>query len=605
MKNPPEPAPAPMITVGHLIDPDSEVRGVWIASVWNLDYPSRTDLSADELRAELDEILEVCAENGLNTLFFQVRPAADALYESDLFPVSAALSTSGELTFDPLRYLVNTARPRNIRVYAWVTPLRATLTGTDPEALPDGHPAKEHPEWTVAYADGKLYFNAGLPEVRQLVADGVREIVTRYDVDGVEAGTAELRFAEVSALPDPAVSAEDFAFGVAVPMPGETVPVEVTVRNLGLGTATGVTVRVWVSDGEGEATELFGVGGTAAVLDLPGGVAVTLTNDWVCDDSLGELRFTARLEVPEGVGNASGGNDEATWRPGAADLWLEDAQSVAESATVRALRATVRNYGLAGASEGTVVVFRRGAPDGEEIGRDEVGAVLAGEANGYDAGVVWDMAGGAWTGAWETVYAVFEGAEAEEAASRAAVIRVMTPLDRDGDGLLDGEEEAMGTDPLNGDTNGDGVGDWEHVYVQFTDPLAGMGGAWTTNTPVAVPHEWLEGFAEALAAHGGDFEAFAADRAENGMPVWACYLAGVNPTIAEETFVALLEYVDGKLTVKWQPDLNEDGTKAERVYRVLGKKAMLDGEEWRDVTDVEDLDAEGWRFFRVKVALTE
>ena len=185
MNIPPEPAPAPMIEAGHLIDPDSEVRGVWIASVWNLDYPSRTDLSAEELQAELDAILETCADCGLNTVFFQVRPAADALYESDLFPVSSALSSRGELTFDPLRYLVNTARPRNIRVFAWVNPLRATLIGTDISALPDGHPAKAHPEWTVPYADGKLYFNAGLPEVRRLVADGVREIVTRYDVDGI------------------------------------------------------------------------------------------------------------------------------------------------------------------------------------------------------------------------------------------------------------------------------------------------------------------------------------------------------------------------------------------------------------------------------------
>ncbi len=185
MSMPPEPAPAPMIEAGRLIDPDSEVRGVWIASVWNLDYPSRTDLSADELRAELDAILSVLEGNGLNTIFFQVRPAADALYDSDLFPVSEALSTSGTLTFDPLRYLVETARPHNIRVFAWVNPLRATLTGTDVSVLPDGHPAKEHPEWTVAYADGRLYFNAGLPEVRQFVTDGVREIVTKYDVDGV------------------------------------------------------------------------------------------------------------------------------------------------------------------------------------------------------------------------------------------------------------------------------------------------------------------------------------------------------------------------------------------------------------------------------------
>jgi uncharacterized lipoprotein YddW (UPF0748 family)/N-acetylmuramoyl-L-alanine amidase len=183
--NPAEPSPVPSVEAGHLIDPDSELRGVWIASVWNLDYPSRTDLSADELRAELDEILSVMEENRLNAIFFQVRTAGDALYDSDLFPVSQALSTAGTLTFDPLRYLVETARPRNIRVFAWVNPLRATLLGTDVSALPAGHPAKEHPEWTVAYADGRLYFDAGLPEVRQFITDGVREIVMKYDVDGV------------------------------------------------------------------------------------------------------------------------------------------------------------------------------------------------------------------------------------------------------------------------------------------------------------------------------------------------------------------------------------------------------------------------------------
>ena len=82
MTNPPEPAPFPSIPVGHLIDPDSEVRGVWIASVWNLDYPSRTDLSAAELEAEADAILNDCAACGINTLFFQFRPAADALYDA-------------------------------------------------------------------------------------------------------------------------------------------------------------------------------------------------------------------------------------------------------------------------------------------------------------------------------------------------------------------------------------------------------------------------------------------------------------------------------------------------------------------------------------------
>ncbi len=63
-----------------IINPDSEVRGVWIASTWNIDYPSRTDLPADELKTELDRILDACSDLGLNTVFFQVRPACDALY---------------------------------------------------------------------------------------------------------------------------------------------------------------------------------------------------------------------------------------------------------------------------------------------------------------------------------------------------------------------------------------------------------------------------------------------------------------------------------------------------------------------------------------------
>lgn len=173
-----------------IIDPASEVRGVYIASVYNIDYPSRPDLSAAALKAELDAILDTAADAGLNTVYFQVRPSSDALYDSDIFPVSEALSTKGTLTVDPLAYLVEQAHQRNIYVHAWVNPLRVTVgtaakPETDPSALPDGSPAKAHPEWTVAYADGKLYYDAGLPEVRQLVADGVAEIVRKYNVDGI------------------------------------------------------------------------------------------------------------------------------------------------------------------------------------------------------------------------------------------------------------------------------------------------------------------------------------------------------------------------------------------------------------------------------------
>lgn len=168
-----------------IINPDSEIRGVWIASVYNIDYPSSNALSPAQQQAELDAILSTCAENKLNTIFFQVRPACDALYKSQIFPVSQYISADGTLPFDPLEYLVQKAHSMNIYVHAWVNPLRVTVSGDDLSALPDGSPAKENPDWVVPYADGKLYLNAGLAEVRQLIADGVREIVENYDVDGV------------------------------------------------------------------------------------------------------------------------------------------------------------------------------------------------------------------------------------------------------------------------------------------------------------------------------------------------------------------------------------------------------------------------------------
>ena len=171
---------------------DAPLLGVWAASVYNLDFPSRPDLSADELKAELDTIIENTKSWGLNALFLQVRPCADALYPSDIFPVSGVLSSSGELPggFDPLAYAVERAHAEGLELHAWVNPLRVTAGSAeepqhDAVALPENSPARLHPEYTVPYADGKLYFDAGWPEVRRLVADGVAEIVKNYDVDGI------------------------------------------------------------------------------------------------------------------------------------------------------------------------------------------------------------------------------------------------------------------------------------------------------------------------------------------------------------------------------------------------------------------------------------
>ncbi len=185
MTNKPLQPSKPATSLTHIINPDSEVRGVWIASVYNIDYPSRADLTADQLKGEIDAILDTCQRAGLNTVFFQVRPHCDALYDSALFPVSSSISSSGTLVFDPLEYIVSEGHKRNIFIHAWVNPLRVTMASHDLSALPESSPARQHPDWTVAYGDGKLYLNAGVPEVRELIADGVREIVSNYDVDGV------------------------------------------------------------------------------------------------------------------------------------------------------------------------------------------------------------------------------------------------------------------------------------------------------------------------------------------------------------------------------------------------------------------------------------
>ncbi len=168
----------------------SEIRGVWIASVYGLDFPSAPDLSADQLKAEVDKIVKTASDAGLNSLFFQVRPSCDALYSSTVFPVSKYLSTNGTLQLDTLEYMITEAHKCGIAVHAWVNPLRAAVgnkssPATDTSVLADSSPVKAHPQWCVAYSDGNLYLNPGIPEVRRLVADGITEIVTNYDVDGV------------------------------------------------------------------------------------------------------------------------------------------------------------------------------------------------------------------------------------------------------------------------------------------------------------------------------------------------------------------------------------------------------------------------------------
>ena len=180
---------------GRLTVPSSqEMRGVWIASVENINFPSKKGLSAAEQKKELDEIVRTCQTVGINAIYFQARPSSDALYNSKIFPTSAYLTgTQGKANdadFDPLDYIIKIAHAKNIQVHAWINPYRITMgSATSPqhdlEALAPNHPARLNPSYAVKYADGKMYYNPALPEVRDLITRGVMEIVENYAVDGI------------------------------------------------------------------------------------------------------------------------------------------------------------------------------------------------------------------------------------------------------------------------------------------------------------------------------------------------------------------------------------------------------------------------------------
>lgn len=168
---------------------ETQMRGVWVSSVYNMDYPSAVTTNSATLMAEADEILDKCVELGFNAVFLQVRPSSDALYRSEIFPWSRWLTgtqgTAPGNNFDPLSYWVSGAHARGLELHAWINPYRVTRSGeTEWEAMDSSNPAKQHPEWLIEYRDN-YYYDPALEEVRQLVVDGAAEIVRKYDVDGI------------------------------------------------------------------------------------------------------------------------------------------------------------------------------------------------------------------------------------------------------------------------------------------------------------------------------------------------------------------------------------------------------------------------------------
>ncbi|HET7304396.1 MAG TPA: family 10 glycosylhydrolase [Segeticoccus sp.] len=165
--------------------PKHQLRGMWIATVVNIDWPSRPGLPAAEQQAELIDLYDTAVARGYNTVVLQVRPTADAFWPSRIEPWSKYLTgTQGEDPgYDPLGFAIEQAHARNLKVHGWFNPHRVSMD-TDLDALVPTHPARQHPEWVVAYGP-KLYYDPGVPDVRRHNIAAIMDAVTRYDLDGV------------------------------------------------------------------------------------------------------------------------------------------------------------------------------------------------------------------------------------------------------------------------------------------------------------------------------------------------------------------------------------------------------------------------------------
>lgn len=164
-----------------------EMRAVWIATVANIDWPSQRNLTAKQQKTEMVQMLDSFAALNINTVIFQIRPTADALYTSTLEPWSHWLTgkqgVRPESFYDPLQFVIEEAHKRFIDVHVWLNPYRVT-NSDNLDLLSKDHIFYKNRNLFVKYGD-KYYFDPGLDETRQFLNRVVEDIVERYDVDAI------------------------------------------------------------------------------------------------------------------------------------------------------------------------------------------------------------------------------------------------------------------------------------------------------------------------------------------------------------------------------------------------------------------------------------
>lgn len=167
-----------------------ELKAVWITY---LEFSTK-GYTQESFITYIDQMFDNVVDLNMNAVIVQVRPFGDAMYQSKYYPWSKYISgTQGvDPGFDPLELMIEAAHERGLEFHAWINPYRITTNNTDVKSLADNNPAKkwltdsnESNDRNVLTFGGSLYYNPASSQVRKLIVNGVKEIVTNYDVDGI------------------------------------------------------------------------------------------------------------------------------------------------------------------------------------------------------------------------------------------------------------------------------------------------------------------------------------------------------------------------------------------------------------------------------------
>jgi uncharacterized lipoprotein YddW (UPF0748 family) len=178
---PAAPAPQEHPSVEH------EFRAAWVATVANIDWPSKPGLSSERQQQEALAILDTAAHLHLNAIILQIRPQCDAFYPSTLEPWSYYLTgTQGrapEPFYDPLAYWISEAHKRGLELHVWFNPYRAHMQAEG--EITDASIVRTHPSMAKKLPDGMYWLDPGMKETRDHSYAVVMDVVKRYDIDGV------------------------------------------------------------------------------------------------------------------------------------------------------------------------------------------------------------------------------------------------------------------------------------------------------------------------------------------------------------------------------------------------------------------------------------